>query len=111
MMDSLLAVGLAVGLLYLLVIVTSALVSEHTDARMPKALSRLKDRRGGRRRNLIIEVPWTIAIIGGGELVMLLVLLHQNSTLAVRLIAGLELLTSAAWMAYLVRLVSRSAHS
>lgn len=97
----------AISLLILIVVLSSALAAEHTNARFPKALLLLAGtiRRTG-RRTLIIEIPIVIALLGS-ELVILMFLLHPQSTIPVRLVAAAELLAAGAWLVYLLGLISR----
>jgi hypothetical protein len=86
--DLALAALIGVALLVLDVFVLSSMVSEQTAV-------------AARRRSLLVQLPWAIAIIGGGHAVLLLMLLHPASTVAVRLVAGLTLAAAAAWVFYL----------
>jgi hypothetical protein len=82
------------------VFVTAALVSEHTTAKLPRGLTG-KIRRVP-RRSLLIELPWVLLILGGGEIVVAMFLLHPNSTAPVRLLAALQLLGISLWGLYLL---------
>ena len=95
------------ALTFILVFVTSSIAAEHTDVRLPQSLvGDLPSPR--RRRSLLIELPWAIVILGGGEVVMLLMLLHPNSSIPVRLVSAAQLITATCWFLFLARRIARS---
>lgn len=108
MQDFALACLYQIGLLFLIVVVSSALVAEHTEAHIPKALLYGNTVRRAGRRSLIITLPWIGAILGGGQLVVVLMLVHPASTIAVRLVSAIELVAVVAWLAFLWRLITRA---
>jgi hypothetical protein len=93
------------AVVFLVVFLTSAAVTGHTDVRLPKAVRYGSDDRKVGRRALLIEVPLGIVLLGGGGLFLLLFLLHPNSTIQVRLVAVAALVASAGWLVYLARKV------
>lgn len=96
------------AVVFLVIFLTSAMVTGHTDVRLPKAVHYGSDDRKVGRRALLIEVPLAILLLGGGGLFLLVFLLHPNSTIQVRLVAAAALVSSAGWLAYLVgKLVRR----
>ena len=54
----------------------------------------------------LIEIPFVIAPLVIGELVLLLMLVHADPTIPVRVVAAAQLAATAGWLAYLGRLVS-----
>lgn len=110
MQDLLLMCLYAAGLLILIVFLSSELVAEHTDAQIPKALLYGSEnvRAGTGRGSLIVTLLWEGGLLGGSQLIVLLMLVHPASTLGVRLVAAVELVAVAAWLWYLRRLVSRA---
>ena len=96
----------SVALLFLVVFVVSEVVARHTNAPVPKLLAGRQDR-PVERRSLIVELPVVIAILGGGQLVVVLFLLDPASTTAVRLVSAAELAAAGVWTWYLWKLVSR----
>ncbi len=107
MQDLPVALLFAASLLFLVVLISSALVAEHTGARIPKALAYGSGSRRSTRRSLIVTLPWVALILGGGQLIVVLMLVHPGSTIGVRLVAAVELVAIAAWLWYLRRRVSR----
>ncbi len=107
MQDPWLAGLVAAAQSLLVVFVTSALIAEHTSAHVPRALLREEVRRPGRKA-LIVELPWIVAILVGGEVVLILFLVHPNSTLVVRIVAAVQLVATAGWLTYLTALVYKS---
>ena len=101
------AVFFAVVLGFVFVVYTSALVAAHTSARLPRALRYGSTDQNVRRRALLVEVPFGVALLGGGQLVMVAMLIHPASTLPVRLVAAAELVVAAAWLVYLRHLIIR----
>lgn len=89
------------AVVFLVIFLTSSMVTGHTDVRLPKAVRFGSRARKVGRRALLIEVPLAIVILGGGGLFLLLFLLHPNSTIQVRLVATAALVASAGWLAYL----------
>lgn len=106
MQDLLLACVYTGALFFLVVFVISAIAANDTNAPVPKLLAGPQDRRVGRRAQ-VVELPVVTAILGGGQLVVVLLLLHPASAIAVRLVSAAELVAAVAWMWYLRRLVSR----
>jgi hypothetical protein len=102
------AFAYAVILGLLVIVLTSAIVTAHTAVRLPRAFQYGSLERRVRKRALLVEVPIGLALIGGGELVMLVFLLHPASSVAVRAVSAVELLAIGAWCAYLWRLSRQS---
>ena len=69
MQDLALACIYSIGLLFLIVVVSSALVAEHTDARIPKVLLYGTSVRRAGRKSLMMTLPWIGVILGGGQFV------------------------------------------
>jgi hypothetical protein len=102
-----LACLVAGALTFILVFVTSSIATEHTCVHLPRLLvGDLPSPR--RRRSLLIELPWAIVILGGGEVVMVLFLLHPNSSLPVRLVSAAQLIAATCWFLFLARRIARS---
>lgn len=107
MVDLPLTLVFAGAVVLLVIILTSAMVTGHTDVRLRKALQYGSDDRKVGRRALLIEVPLAILLLGGGGLFLLVFLLHPNSTIQVRLVAVAAFIACAAWLSYLGRKVIR----
>ena len=88
---------------------SSAVVTAHTRVKLPRAFQYGSDGRKVSKRALLVEVPFGLVLLGGGELVILLFLFHPASSAAVRVVSAVELLAIGAWFWYLSRLVSRQA--
>jgi len=100
------ALLVSLALSVVVVFITSALVAEHTSAKLPGSLYDNKARI--RRRSLLIELPWAALFLGGGEIVIIMFLLHPNSTLAVRALSAIQLLGATLWGVYLLRQIATS---
>ena len=98
---------IAGSLTFLVVILTAAVVSAHTSAELPAIVRYGSIPREVGRRALLVEIPIGIVLLGGGELVMALMLVHPASTIPVRILAAAQLVVAAAWILYLGRLVRR----
>jgi hypothetical protein len=107
MSDVWLAALFGFALLFLVIVVTSELAAEHTSAQIPKALLYGSTPRRGSRMALAAQLPWVVALLGGGEVVFMIILLHPQSTIPVRFIATAELVGSALWFLYLRRLITK----
>lgn len=107
MIDLPLTLVFAGAVVFLMIFLTSAMVTGHTDVKLRKALTYGSEDRKVGRRALLLEIPLAIVLFVGGGLFLLLFLLHPNSTLQVRLVAVTALVASAAWLFYLLRKVIR----
>jgi len=95
------------SLTFLVVFVTSSIAAEHTNVSLPRLLvGDLPSPR--RRRSLLIELPWAIVILGGGEVVMMLFLLHPDSSLPVRGVSAAQMLFASGWLLFLANRIARS---
>ena len=98
---------IAGSLTFLVVMITADLVSAHTDTKLPALVRYGSSPREVGRRALLVEIPIVTLLLGGGELVMALMLVHPVSTTPVRILAAAQLVAAAAWILYLGRLVRR----
>lgn len=100
------AVLFAVSLTVLAVFLLSGILATHTAVDLPRWLVRRTE--GVKRRALIIEIPLVVFLIGGGELILLLALVHPRSTTPVRLVAAIQLVAAVVWAVYLARALART---
>lgn len=101
------ALFFALVLIFMVVVYSSAVAAAHTDAQLPKALLYGSMGRRTGRQALIVEVTFGVLLLGSGQVIVLLLLVHPGSTIPVRLVATAQLLAAGVWFAYLRRLISR----
>jgi hypothetical protein len=95
------ALLIAASVTILVVVVGGAMVSEHTNVQLPRTLMTGQTDRKPGRWALLIEIPWLGLSLGICCLVLLLMVVHPNSSLPVRVVAAAALVASGAWLAYL----------
>lgn len=100
------ALLIAVVVIFLVVEITAEIVSNHTDAQLPKAFLWGSIDRDVGRRALVVEVPIAVALVLGGAFFFLMVLVDPISSIQVRFVAAAQLLATGAWVIYLARKVS-----
>ncbi len=104
--DLALTLVFAIALVFLELLITSAMVAAHTDVRLPRALRFGDDDRKPGRRALLLEIPLFIVVVGGGVAILVLFVVHPHSTIQVRFVAAAALIASAIWFAYLGRKIA-----
>jgi hypothetical protein len=90
---------------FLVIWLSAAVVAGHTSVQLPRALKYGVVRRRVGRPSLLLEVPFVLALLGGGELAILAFLLAPESSLGVRVVCVVQLLAAGAWFRYLGGLV------
>ena len=104
------ALLVAVATSFGVIVMTAALVAEHTSVRvlrLPEEYTRAPSP-NHRTRTLIVELLWVTLIFGGGEIVVILALLHPTTTLPVRLVAVAQLAGMGAWFVYVAKAIRRT---